>query len=491
MNRLFTALVLGFIAACLNSVAWAQTSTTTPPAVQTGTASAGRTLIDNVHEGVSVKDFGAKGDGVADDRTAIQAAVSHLVSIGGGRLYFPKGTYLLSTSAAGPDGYGNGILIPVGTVGDSASGILLAGDGAVSVIKANSSNMVLVRAARNSTKLENITLNGNSGGVGSKTSVTCIAFAPADMTQTVTLVDNSYGSLRGVSIRNCSNGAWFQPGPYVNGDSGSFYHNIIDSEFLNNTRGIMFAKNVDWGKHPNRSTRISIVGTRIGRGNVGLYVDAATELNLVGVNFEHLTTGTSPLAIPTGIYIANNASVDNIVIQGGYVEDAKHTIDVQAAGKVYSFGFYFSGTPVNWDYVNSFGDFGNQGAWSPSVASSGGGVAANVTSYGYYVRHGKMVTVSGYLGFDRGTLGTGTVSVGGLPFSVLKDKFSYQFIEIPEWDNITFTNGYSRLVGRISPGSGTISLLKSGQSVASALLTVAEFPSTGARIWFQGSYISQ
>ena len=41
---------------------------------------------------INVRDFGAKGDGVSDDTTAIQTAVNCLPR--GARLYFPKGTYL-------------------------------------------------------------------------------------------------------------------------------------------------------------------------------------------------------------------------------------------------------------------------------------------------------------------------------------------------------------------------------------------------------------
>jgi hypothetical protein len=42
---------------------------------------------------VSVKDFGAVGDGVADDTAAIQAAVTSAVSAGGGDVFFPGGDY--------------------------------------------------------------------------------------------------------------------------------------------------------------------------------------------------------------------------------------------------------------------------------------------------------------------------------------------------------------------------------------------------------------
>ena len=61
-----------------------------------------RNVHDKLQEFVSVKDFGAIGDGNADDSDAIQLAVdsflinSYMSVWGDGKLYFPKGTYKIT-----------------------------------------------------------------------------------------------------------------------------------------------------------------------------------------------------------------------------------------------------------------------------------------------------------------------------------------------------------------------------------------------------------
>ena len=56
----------------------------------------GRTQADKNAEFVSVKDFGAVGDGVTDDTAAIQAAITSVCTLYGKSLYFPPGTYIIS-----------------------------------------------------------------------------------------------------------------------------------------------------------------------------------------------------------------------------------------------------------------------------------------------------------------------------------------------------------------------------------------------------------
>ena len=60
---------------------------------QSGTGAVSRTAQDKLREFVSVKDFGAVGNGIADDTAAVQAALN-----AGASIFFPAGTYKVTSA---------------------------------------------------------------------------------------------------------------------------------------------------------------------------------------------------------------------------------------------------------------------------------------------------------------------------------------------------------------------------------------------------------
>ena len=89
--------------------------------ISSSTGATGRTAQSKLNEIISVKDFGATGDGSTDDSTAIQNAI---ISTIGKTLYFPPGNYIISTSPSNnASGIQLGTTLTANTkwIGDSAS----------------------------------------------------------------------------------------------------------------------------------------------------------------------------------------------------------------------------------------------------------------------------------------------------------------------------------------------------------------------------------
>lgn len=75
--------------------------------IQAGAGAVARALQDRLRDTISVKDFGAVGDGIANDTAAVRAA---LLVAAGKKLVVPSGNYLLSFTET------NGLSIPANTV---------------------------------------------------------------------------------------------------------------------------------------------------------------------------------------------------------------------------------------------------------------------------------------------------------------------------------------------------------------------------------------
>lgn len=67
-------------------------------AAASAASAAASAAISNKYDCYNVKNYSATGDGVADDTAEIQAAIDALELAGGGALYFPPGTYKISST---------------------------------------------------------------------------------------------------------------------------------------------------------------------------------------------------------------------------------------------------------------------------------------------------------------------------------------------------------------------------------------------------------
>ena len=128
------------------------------------TASVTTTVEDKLAQTVSVMDFGAVGDGATDDTTAIQNAIAALSA--GGSVYFPRGTYLVSSQIVVPVkvllyGEGIGIDVGIGSLNRGASCILRGFTGANATVALNG----------DSCGIDEIDVDGNAQGTGDQVQV--------------------------------------------------------------------------------------------------------------------------------------------------------------------------------------------------------------------------------------------------------------------------------------------------------------------------------
>ena len=104
--------------------------------VQSGTGASTSTVQTKLREVVSVKDFGAIGDGIADDTAAIQAAIDSVLTKNGS-VFFPAGRYRVTS------GYTNSTTNSVSLIGENIdyyANTSNASDGSCVILDSSSSS---------------------------------------------------------------------------------------------------------------------------------------------------------------------------------------------------------------------------------------------------------------------------------------------------------------------------------------------------------------
>ena len=104
----------------------------------------------------NVKDYGAAGDNVTDDRASIQEAIDDAVAAGGGTVFFPPGTYLCGKDGANPWSFRINGVDNVRFLGCGWSGSVLKQSGNAG---AGAFHLVQIEGGSDSTEFQSIVLD--------------------------------------------------------------------------------------------------------------------------------------------------------------------------------------------------------------------------------------------------------------------------------------------------------------------------------------------
>jgi len=251
-----------------------------------------RTVESKLRDVVSVKDYGAIGDGITDDTVSIQAALDS----GAGGVYFPSGMYLVSTLSARADTliYGDG----------NASQLLASGTG----------NILVITGVSGGTQIANVTVrdlyfkglnNMTTGPLGCGVIV---------LHAINILVENCYFDSFGPGIADTSSG----------GAALCFYVNCIDVTARGNTvvNGTGYLEGTDIAVYSAGGYAI-IDGNRCYSVNSqGIYTNAATKTGRIiitnNISKNHTRHGIVP------VYDGTSEKIDTIVANN-IVQDCDST----------------------------------------------------------------------------------------------------------------------------------------------------------------------
>ena len=278
---------------------------------QSGVGAVQRTVQDELRDRVSVKQFGAVGDGIADDTAAINLAIK---KVGSGSLHFPAGTYKVTAPLNG-GAYINSLRI----TGDSRDSSIIKYFGASgTMLELNVGTVEDIQIMSNGSKSDGLALSGLKISGPSKVSRCTvsgfsnagiiIASQYASVIESCKIANNTYGVLgdgtawSGISVTSLT---------------------IQFNQFLSNTYGFYNDSNADvW--------RLVIENNLFDYSGTGITI--ATHNATVSNNWIEHSSVAGGVITNTYITLLGNRCVgalDNIIVQNsGLSADARGYLDI-------------------------------------------------------------------------------------------------------------------------------------------------------------------
>jgi hypothetical protein len=259
----------------------------------------GRTVHQKLQDLVSVKDFGATGDGTTDDTTAIQAAI-YYAQTNGGCVYLPAGIYIITSSL--------NVQINSGGLPYTRPSIRGDGVGATTILQtANASGLIITGSLADPAdymELADFTLQGKDGanyGTG-------IGFS-----------DSAFVNITNVEVTGWDTGVYGV-------DTLSITFTRLVSRF--NVNGFRFESSGSGTGYTSEPNAITMLGCTIGNNtNYGGWVVGAGAFNFVGGSIESNGEGTTMLSTKWGLRLTDSGghfaqqSANGFNLQGVYFEN--------------------------------------------------------------------------------------------------------------------------------------------------------------------------
>lgn len=383
--------------------------------IQSGTGAAARTLESKSRDEVSVKDFGAVGDGAADDTAAIQAAMDAHDNV-----FIPPGQWKISTLRFKRNnqtlrGAGFGATVLVSTVSSGGSSVIANNNPSQTLIgcdlkdlRVNATSLAIGFVVNWSHiqlgKIERVWALG--GGAN------CVGFA---FGATWTVTECTYNTVIG-----CYTGGVLRGFQCADGANNNVFINCRAQPAYSGGYGYFFSAN-----DPAASVSCcTILGGAVeypGQVSNGVYVGARVDgLTINGIRLESM-----------GLGINIQSSALNTTIVGAYyssngtdITNASSTTVITGTGSV-----NFGQTPLS---------YYGQGSFTPTLeGASGNGSTTYTSQIGRYTRIGNIVFVEGYVAWSASTA-SGFARIGGLPFTALNVANLYPPMNVAP-DNFTYS----------------------------------------------------